>query len=71
MEAEFQVWETQDDCTVFTAGQVDQFADHLGWDRSDFEAIDVIQVAQNAAKVAVQISRHDVADRILSTSDAL
>lgn len=71
MECEFQVWETQDDCTVFTAGQVDQFADLPGWDHSVVDAIDVIQVAQNAANVAVQISRYNADDEILSTSDAL
>ena len=71
VEGEFQVWETQDDCTVFTAGQGDQFADLSGWDHSVVDAIDVIQVAQNAANVAVQISRYNADDEILSTSDAL
>ena len=71
MAGEFQVWETQDDYTAFVAGQADQFANLSGWDHSVVDAIDVIQVAENAANVAVQISCYDADDEILSTSDAL
>lgn len=71
MAGEFQVWETQDDYTASAAGQLDQFADLSGWDHSVVDAIDVIQVAQNAANVAVKISRYNAGDEILSTPDAL
>ncbi len=49
----------------------DAFAERFGWDHSAWDEIEAIQVAENAANVALTFSRYNAAGEVISTFNTL
>ncbi len=49
----------------------DAFAERFGWDHSGWDEIEAIQVAENAANVALTFSRYNADDEVISTFNTL
>ena len=49
----------------------DAFAERFGWDHSAWDEIEAVQVAENAANVALTFSRYNAAGEVISTFNTL
>ncbi len=67
--AEVRVWETEEEFA--RQMDFDAFAERFGWDHSEWDEIEAIQVAENGANVALTFSRYNADDEVISTFNTL
>ncbi len=66
---EVQAWETEEEFAGWM--DFDAFAERFGWDHSEWNEIEAIQVAENGANVALTFSRYNTDDEVISTFNTL
>ena len=49
----------------------DAFAERFGWDHSEWDDIEAVQVAENGVNVAMTFSRYNADDEVISTFNTL
>ena len=49
----------------------DAFAERFGWDHSEWNDIEAVQVAENGVNVAMTFSRYNADDEVISTFNTL
>ena len=49
----------------------DAFAERFGWDHSEWDEIEAVQVAENAVNVALTFSRYNADGEVVSTFNTL
>ena len=66
---ELRVSETEEDLASQT--NFDAFAERFGWDHSEWDDIEAVQVAEHGVNVAMTFSRYNADDEVISTFNTL
>lgn len=65
------VWDTEAEFVEAHTGHFERFSERFDWARSEWDAIEVVQVSENAANVGLTFSRYNAEGDVTSTFNTL
>ncbi|MFP6572279.1 MAG: hypothetical protein VB674_06660, partial [Vicinamibacterales bacterium] len=65
------VWDTEAEFVETHTGHFERFSERFDWERSEWDAIEVVQVSENAANVGLTFSRYNAEGDVTSTFNTL